>query len=187
MKMVLSALMAVIIMMSSASAADDADLTPAREAAQALGAALKGALVQAMRQGGPKAAIEVCNVDAIPLGQQISLETGWQVARTSLKVRNPNNAADAWEREQLEHFARQVNAGVPASSLEVHATQKSGGNHVQRYMKAIVIQGPCLACHGQNLAPDVRRELDRLYPNDQARGYQAGDLRGAFTLSRDIP
>ena len=41
----------------------------------------------------------------------------------------------------------------------------------------------CLACHGETLAEPVAQAIDRLYPEDQARGYQPGDLRGAFTIT----
>jgi len=30
------------------------------------------------------------------------------------------------------------------------------------------------------LAPDLKAKLAELYPNDQATGYAAGDLRGVF-------
>jgi hypothetical protein len=45
---------------------------------------------------------------------------------------------------------------------------------------------PCLKCHGENLDPKVAAKLDALYPHDQARGYKAGDVRGAFTVRQPM-
>ncbi|HSD70126.1 MAG TPA: DUF3365 domain-containing protein, partial [Woeseiaceae bacterium] len=51
-----------------------------------------------------------------------------------------------------------------------------------RYMKAIPTGGLCLACHGSAIPDDVRGLLDDHYPHDRALGYEAGDMRGAFSV-----
>jgi len=38
-------------------------------------------------------------------------------------------------------------------------------------------------CHGDNLAPDIAAELARRYPEDKAKGYMAGDIRGMVSIS----
>jgi hypothetical protein len=53
-------------------------------------------------------------------------------------------------------------------------------------MKAIPTGEICLLCHGAVLAPGVADELTRRYPQDKARGYKPGEIRGAFTLSRPV-
>jgi hypothetical protein len=45
---------------------------------------------------------------------------------------------------------------------------------------------PCLMCHGDNIDPATAAKLDELYPQDQARGYTAGQVRGAFTLKKKL-
>jgi hypothetical protein len=30
------------------------------------------------------------------------------------------------------------------------------------------------------------KKIDELYPNDQARGYSPGDIRGAFTIQQGM-
>ena len=55
-----------------------------------------------------------------------------------------------------------------------------------RYMKAIPTGKVCLNCHGAELKPAVSKELDMLYTDDKARGFKAGDIRGAFTLSKPL-
>ena len=66
---------------------------------------LKGALVSAMKSGGPIEAINVCNEVAPTISVELSKKYGFEIARTSLKVRNPNNTADDWEKEILYQFA----------------------------------------------------------------------------------
>jgi hypothetical protein len=53
-------------------------------------------------------------------------------------------------------------------------------------MSAIPTKKICLECHGANLAPEVAARLDALYPEDRARGFKIGDIRGAFTLSKSL-
>ncbi|MBL6933600.1 MAG: DUF3365 domain-containing protein, partial [Rhodospirillales bacterium] len=54
-------------------------------------------------------------------------------------------------------------------------------------MKAIPTdEKPCLACHGGNISEEVAAKLDDLYPQDKARGYNAGDIRGAFTIRQPM-
>ena len=133
----------------------------------------------AMRQGGPQEAIRTCQLQA----PRIAAENGrmpWTVGRTALRVRNPANAPDAWEREVLEDFAHRARQGEPLARMS--RAQTVDGEF--RYMQAIATAEPCLACHGKALAPEVVALLDSAYPGDQARGFAAGELRGAFSLRR---
>ena len=50
---------------------------------------LKPELKKAMKSGGPVHAIEVCHKKAPQITAALSEKTGWQLKRTSLKVRNP--------------------------------------------------------------------------------------------------
>jgi hypothetical protein len=47
-------------------------------------------------------------------------------------------------------------------------------------VEPIVVQPMCVTCHGADVAPDLRAKIEELYPDDQATGYAAGDLRGIF-------
>jgi hypothetical protein len=106
------------------------------------------------------------------------------VGRTSLKVRNSANSPDQFERRVLEDFEQKIAAGRSLDSLGYYQLNSVGRNSEFRYMKAIETKELCLGCHGASIAPAVARKLDELYPGDQARGYEAGQLRGAFTLTR---
>ncbi|MFU8822490.1 MAG: DUF3365 domain-containing protein [Gammaproteobacteria bacterium] len=141
---------------------------------------LRAALQAAMAEGGPLAAIRVCNEDAPRIAAAAAERSGAVVGRTSLKVRNPANRPDEHERAVLEAFADELAPGAegpPPERLDVLADGRV------RYMSAIVIQPPCLACHGESLAPPVAEAIGALYPADAARGYQFGELRGAFTIT----
>ena len=56
---------------------------------------LLGTVRQASAEGGPTAAVRACQALAPQIASEHS--DAWQLGRTSLKVRNPNNAPDAWE------------------------------------------------------------------------------------------
>jgi hypothetical protein len=119
-----------------------------------------------------------------------SQSTGWEVARTSLKVRNPNNAPDAWETQVLKQFEEKRAKGESPDALVFAETVEEGGEQYFRFMKGIVMppleKMPCLKCHGEDLDPKTAAALDQLYPQDKARGYKAGQVRGAFTLKKKL-
>ena len=140
----------------------------------------------AMKEGGPARAIEVCRDRAPKVASEISGESGWTVARTALKVRNPKNAPDAWEKKVLEEFAARAAAGEDVATLERSEVVEAGGTRAFRFMKAIRTGEPCLACHGASIRPDLAAKVKALYPEDSATGFSAGGLRGAFTLSKKL-
>ncbi len=160
------------------------DVAQARSIAKELGGQLKGEVKKAIQSGGPQAAIEVCHTKAPAIAADLAQKHGWSVGRTSLKIRNPDNAPDAWERAMLEEFEARKAAGEDPKALEVAEVVESGSGSEFRYMKAIPTGGLCLNCHGAQVDPAIEAKLQEYYPEDQARGYQAGDIRGAFTLSR---
>jgi cytochrome c556 len=162
------------------------DVTQARSLVKELATNLKGRLVAAMQEGGPVNAIEVCHSEAPQIAANLSKDSAWEVGRTSLKVRNPDNAPDAWERKVLQSFEARKAAGEDPATMEFSELVETNGGQTFRYMKAIPTGPVCLNCHGAELAPEVAKQLERLYPEDQARGFQAGDIRGAFTLSKTM-
>lgn len=161
-----------------------APVAAARAASKDLGETLKGQLMAAMKSGGPVAALSVCNSAAPQIASGISKTLGLDVGRTALRVRNPSNAPDAFERRVLEEFVTQLASGADPETLEHSETVTENGVATFRYMKAIPMAAePCAACHGTDLKPEVKAEIDKLYPADQATGFKPGELRGAFTVS----
>jgi cytochrome c553 len=147
---------------------------------------LKGELKKGMKEGGPLNAIKVCQTVAPQLVEAHTQMSGWQVARTSLKVRNSDNAPDAWEMAVLKEFESRKAAGEDPMKLVKAEVVEEQGRKVFRMMKAIPTAEVCTKCHGSELAEPVAAKLDELYPEDKARGFKVGDLRGAFTLKKSL-
>ena len=171
---------------AGAACAQDNDLAErsaaARAAAADFGATLLATLQKAMAEGGPVNAISVCNTAAPAIAGAKSAERKMSIRRTSLRLRQPKNAPDAWELAQLEKFEARKAAGEDPAKIEFGDYVELNGKKVFRYMKAIPTGPVCLACHGANLAPEVSARLAALYPDDKATGFKPGDLRGAFTI-----
>ena len=113
---------------------------------------------------------------------ELSRESGAVVSRTALRVRNPANAPDDLQRAILEQFADDLAAGRTEMPLEAAVEINRGGKIEHRYMRAIPMDAMCLACHGQQLAPEVASAIAKAYPADQATGFEQGQLRGAFSV-----
>lgn len=154
-------------------------LERARSAADQLGRRLAGELGAQLEAGTPAAAIDVCSRVAPEAADELSRE-GVRIRRTSLRVRNPANAPDAWERARLSGFEETVAGGGWPD--EAHEIDEASGE--LRYLRPIGLNEPCLTCHGarEELDPEVRQSLSERYPEDRATGFSAGDLRGAFSV-----
>lgn len=157
--------------------------------ANRFGAELMGKLQAAMAQGGPVAAVEICQVEAPAIASRLSRETGWHVHRVGTRVRNPHTGQpDAWEQFALQELDRRVRAGEQPEQLVIATTVKEPQGDAHRYMRAIVTGPLCLACHGatEQQSPELRAALGKAYPHDAATGYAPGELRGAFSLRRPV-
>lgn len=157
-----------------------------RTAAMDLMGSLKSKLVQELQAGGPASAVKVCSEVAQEIASKHSDES-MNVRRVSLKVRNPKDTPDAWERERLEALHDlHAQGSLPKEQFFV---VEQGGQRYARYLKPIEIQKPCLSCHGpeDQLGEEVKARLRELYPQDEATGYQLGDLRGAVSVRASLP
>ncbi|VAX09123.1 Cytochrome c family protein [hydrothermal vent metagenome] len=165
----------------------DQHANESRAAVKEFMGSLKGQLKAALKEGGPVKALNVCNTSAPAIAMVQSKKHGWKIGRTSLKLRNPDNAPDAWEKAVLEKFEARKTAGEDPKKIEHYEVVTQDGKQLFRYMKAIpTAEKPCLACHGEKIQPKVLETLDKLYPQDQARGFKAGDIRGAFTITQPM-
>jgi uncharacterized protein DUF3365 len=191
----LSVCSAVVLLVAAAlpaSAQENADpdiralKKEARMAIRGLAKNLRTELRAAMKDGGPVKAIEVCNTAAPSIAAAQSKERGLTVRRTALKLRNPANAPDDFERKVLKKFVADIAAGKEPKKLAFTEIVTTDDGKVFRYMKAIPTRKMCLRCHGDNVAPKVKKEIDKLYPKDQATGFKEGDMRGAFSVSKKL-
>ncbi len=161
-------------------------LKEAKKIVKELGMSLKRHMKKAMKEGGPVHAIEFCNIEAPGITHRMSELAKWDIKRTSLKTRNSDNQPDAWEKKVLNQFEQQKKQGADPKKLEYFETVVIDGEKVFRYMKAIPTGKVCTLCHGKNIAPNIKAKLDELYPEDKARGFNVGDIRGAFTLKKSF-
>lgn len=154
-----------------------------RATIKAFAGELQAALKGAMQSGGPVEAIATCNEKAPAIAAAHGSSTGWEVGRTSLKYRNPDNEPDQWEATVLQSFEQRKAAGEDIAKIDFGEFAELDGKKVFRYMKAIPTGEVCLNCHGgDNVKPEVVAKLAEIYPDDKARGFSVGDIRGAFTI-----
>ena len=171
-----------------AEGADKASLAAEGKALmQAFATALKGELKGAIDRGGPVEAIEVCNIRAPEIAAEVSEGTGWRVARSSHRLRNPENAPDAYTEAAIEDFLAAEATGTPAKRLSRAEIVEGAEGRAFRMVKAIPTAKLCLACHGgESVDPEVEAKLAELYPEDRARGFEVGEMRGVFTLVKPL-
>jgi mono/diheme cytochrome c family protein len=183
-----NALILACLAASPALAGDDmqANVAEGKGIIKAFFGDLKGELVKGMKEHGPVDTISTCHKVAPNLAVAHSQMSGWEVGRTSLKVRNPENAPDAWETAVLNEFEARKAAGEDPKLISKAEIVQEDGRKYFRMMKAIPTAEVCTKCHGAELAEPVAAKLHELYPEDKATGFKVGDLRGAFTLKKPL-
>ena len=89
----------------------------------------------------------------------------------------------------MAQFQQRLQGGEAAQQIDTLEVVDGTQGQVVRYMKAIAMAPQCLACHGprDSQPPALRAALEHDYPHDAATGYAAGELRGAFSLQRQLP
>ena len=146
---------------------------------------LKKELKAAMDSGGIENAINVCNLNALQLTDSVALNSSFHVSikRTSDKLRNIANAPDEHEQLALDLYNELVNS--QDEWPEFYIQKITGGETVHyNFYKPIKVENLCLVCHGDQgtIAPNVQKVVSKLYPEDNAIGYQLGDFRGLIRI-----
>lgn len=182
--LLLSALLLQAGQWQSASANEQVahNLSEARKLAGEFNARLRAKLHLAMAEEGPLGAIGICASHAPGIAERLQ-EQHITVKRTSERLRNSENAPDAWEQRILSFFEDERAAGADTASLEHYAQFIDEEGTLFRYARAIPTGQECLMCHGDNLAPDIAAELAKRYPDDRATGFKVGDIRGLVSIS----
>lgn len=132
---------------------------------------LKETLFKAL-ETSPDAALDVCSKRAPELAKEASSATV-TVGRSAFKLRNPANAPKPWLEKAMTELAKEK------SGTETHRLVTLPDGTVG-YAEPIWLAPPCLVCHGKTIAPSLDAKLKTTYPNDAARGFEAGDFRGVF-------
>lgn len=149
---------------------------------------LKSILVENIKVGGPIQAVNVCSDTAAILTEDYAKSANIEIKRFSIKNRNPNNSPNNLERKILVQFQNMLKEGnLNSKSYSIKATSLNGKPAVV-YFKPIMIDAPCLNCHGQvqNINEKVRTQLSKKYPDDKATGYSIGELRGAISVTKNL-
>ncbi|QAA81116.1 DUF3365 domain-containing protein [Aequorivita sp. H23M31] len=147
--------------------------------AQATKAELGKNLMGQIQKNGVIAALDFCNIQAMPLTDSMSVVHKAHIRRVSDKPRNPKNKADAVELQHVQTFKNQIAAGKEPTPI---VTTK--GEKVEFYYP-ITTNSMCLRCHGT-----PRKELEALtltnilkhYPDDKATGYGENEVRGIWSI-----
>jgi cytochrome c553 len=134
-------------------------------------------LMGAIKSKGTLAALEFCNIQAIPLTDSMAVQYHAQIKRVSDKNRNPNNKANAEELKYIQHFKELV-----ATQQEPKPVVLENGNKVLFYYP-ITTNTMCLQCHGKQVTEEVRLQTLKLYPRDLAVGYEENEVRGIWSIS----
>ena len=138
----------------------------------------------AMKADGPVKAIEVCMWAAPAIAGEASTG-GWTVKRTSLKLR------DARPRRMVEKQTLEFFEAEKAKDADVEQAGARGNRRCGWRADLPLYEGDP---HGGAM-PGLPRRQHRgagegkaaaAFSADQATGYKAGDIRGAFTISKPL-
>lgn len=134
-------------------------------------------LMSAIQKKGTLAALEFCNIKAMPLTDSMATKHNAIIKRVSDKNRNPNNKANAEELNYIAQFKTEL-----AAKKDIKPVVIEKGNKVQFYYP-IETNIMCLQCHGKQIKPDVQKQILKLYPKDLAVGYSENQLRGIWSIT----
>lgn len=149
-----------------------------RKVSAATFALLSSTLKSKLESVGPLEAVSYCNTAAMALTDSIAKAENVSVKRTSLKWRNPSNKPTEWEEKILKLFESQKERG---EELFPKVFRFSDAKTV--YVSPILMLPLCTKCHGKSIDSGLQEKLKTLYPNDMATGYEAGDLRGIWSIT----
>ncbi|MFP4601023.1 MAG: DUF3365 domain-containing protein [Persicimonas sp.] len=144
-------------------------LDSAQKAQKALGQTLMGELSSAIEGENYVRGVEVCKQAAPKIAKEVSTEHDLEIGRTSFRIRNPDNAPRDWAEPVVrERVEEQLVLTGPDGQLG--------------YMAPIQMAALCTNCHGteEQIPAEVEEILAEEYPQDEATGFEAGELRGWF-------
>lgn len=142
-----------------------------------LGGTLKSELQKHMKVDPTAvAAFGFCTAKAMEITEEVNKElpANAKVRRTALKTRNEKNAPDATDINVMEEYVKAIEAKT-FTPKDIKVVEE--GNTTRVY-KALITNGVCLKCHGQNVSKEIKDMIAISYPKDQAMGFKEGDLRG---------
>ncbi len=137
-------------------------------------------LMSKIQKEGTLAALEFCNIKALPLTDSMSVVQNATIKRVSDKPRNSSNKANDEEVKYINIFKNDV-----VNNTESKPIVKEIAEIVNVYYP-IKTNSMCLQCHGKptfNITPDTFTLINKLYPKDKAVGYNINEVRGIWNVS----
>ncbi len=144
-------------------------------------AALLQTVSKAIAEKEAHGAVEYCNLKALTIVDSLSKLHNCQIRRVSDKYRNPQDKAqNETEKKALATF---IEKHQKQEKLEPFILQEDKNVY---YFKPIMVgMETCLKCHGdksKDIAPKTLATIEKLYPNDLAKGYKLKDFRGMWVV-----
>ena len=150
-------------------------------------ALLSSNLQTAMQSGGVSNALPFCSLAASPLTAGMAEKHGVTLKRITHKARNPASKASETELTVLKSFAATLAAGATTNPPAPFATNLVAGQ-ATFFAPILTANELCLKCHGkpgQDISAENLAVIQKHYPQDEATGFQLGQLRGAWRI--DFP
>lgn len=156
--------------------------TTALKLVETLSGDLKKSLMAAMKDGGAANAVEACAESAPLISEKISSDF-WTIKRVSDRMRSITTPVEEHELEILNIFKDSSGMSYYDEWIETDSSK------FYTYYKPIRIGKFCMNCHGSSndISPKVSKVLEEKYPDDMAKDYKEGDLRGMFVVKAIWP
>ena len=156
---------------------EKAAITRVQSAVKEYGTGLHNRLAAIEPGANPVAALTSYTTAARTLNAVDKANTGETLGWTSLRLRDPKNAAPDWVAAWLTSQGQ----SPESSAAPVGRIDQTPSGPMARVIVPIAEEASCLACHGapDSFSPDLKAALASAWPEDKATGFAVGDLAGA--------
>lgn len=140
-------------------------------------------LMARIQQEGTLSALTFCNAEAYRLTDSTAAAKKLKIKRVTDKPRNPENRALPDEVVLIDSYSTKLADGGKLQPVYMY---RDGERH---FYNPIVTSELCLQCHGKpggQITEGVMAGIRELYPDDQAIGYEANQVRGLWRISEPI-
>lgn len=140
-------------------------------------------LMAKIQQEGTLSALAFCNAEAYRLTDSTAAAKKLKIKRVTDKPRNPGNRALPDEVALINSYTTELANG---GKLQPVYMFRDGERH---FYNPIITSELCLQCHGKpggQITAGVMAGIRDLYPDDQAIGYEANQVRGLWRISEPI-
>lgn len=140
-------------------------------------------LMAKIQQDGTLSALTFCNAQAYRLTDSTAAAKKLKIKRVTDKPRNPGNRAIPDEVALIDSYSKEL---AHTGKLQPVYMYRDGERH---FYNPIITSELCLQCHGKpggQITEGVMAGIRDLYPDDQAIGYEANQVRGLWRISEPI-